>query len=170
MYKFKMNKCLALLVLTSPLFLAIPAQAEPPVAAASKIEYIQPTLAHEDIGTVKIVVALTSDYPEVAGMKLRNIKNALDDAQQLHGNLQVKVVLYAKGVALLANPLAKTRKTIDTLRSHGVQFVVCNNSLKEQDIDFHRLYGVTEKDIVPSGFLEVAWLQQHKGYVSDSAN
>jgi hypothetical protein len=42
--------------------------------------------------------------------------------------------------------------------------------LLHMDIDYRTLPGVTVADIVPSGFLEVAWLQQAQGYSVDPMN
>jgi intracellular sulfur oxidation DsrE/DsrF family protein len=64
---------------------------------------------------------------------------------------------------------ADLREALDAVRAAGVQIELCNNSLRGQDLDFHALYGVREADIVPSGFLEVAWLQS-RGFVVDPSN
>ena len=71
------------------------------------------------------------------------------------------------GVAEPKRTAAAVRELIDALRGRGVHFVVCNNSMREQGVDFHKLYHVTDADIVPSGFLEVAFLQAHKHFVVD---
>ena len=55
----------------------------------------------------------------------------------------------------------KLKEAIDAARAAGVQFNVCNFSLKGMNQDWHALYGVRETDIVPSGFGEVAWLGNH---------
>jgi hypothetical protein len=132
--------------------------------------YVVPNIQHEDIQGVKIVVPLTTDSVDVLNMKLRNIKNSIAVAKEWHGDVQATVVLYSKGVQSLINPTQATKDSIDFLRSQGVKFKICNNSLKEQNLDFHTLYNVNEEDIVPGGFLEVAWLQQHKNFVVDPAN
>ena len=51
-----------------------------------------------------------------------------------------------------------------------MQFDVCDNTLREQGIDFHQLYHVLDRDIVPSGFAEVAYLQSKMHYVVDPIN
>ncbi len=40
-----------------------------------------------------------------------------------------------------------------------MRFLICANTLKERQIDWHSLYGVTQNDIVPSGAAELARLQ-----------
>ena len=150
----------------------VSAEAAPaaPAEAARESAYVKPKITHEPYGEVKLVVALTSDDKGIQGMKLRNIANSLKAADAWHGKFTVKMVLYAKGLTLLKNPDDATRKQLDMLRSRGVQFEVCDNSLVEQGVDFHALYNVTDADIVPSGFAEVAYLQARKHYVVDPAN
>lgn len=148
--------------------------ADAPVAAApaaeTRSEYVKPNVKHDSFGKLNIVVPLTSDDKGIQGMKLRNITNGLKAADAWKGKMNVAVVLYAKGVTLLKNPDEQIQKKIDELKGMGVQFKVCDNTLREQGIDFHNLYHVTEADIVPSGFAEVAYLQARKHYVVDPVN
>lgn len=132
--------------------------------------YVKPHIVHAKYGLIRLVVPLTTDDRKVQGKKLRNIQNGLDAVRNWGGRFQVKVVLYAKGLTLLEHPTPSFRTQIDKLRSQGVRFEICNNSLREQNVDFHRLYGVTDTDIVPSGFAEVVYLQQKRGYSVDPVN
>ena len=155
-------------VVGAALCVATPAFADGAAAMATTASaYVKPHFTHEKYGTLKIVVPLTSDVPAVRGMKMRNIANTIKALDTWGGKMDVKIVMYAKGLAWLAHPDDKEKATIDMLRAHGVQFVVCNNTLAEQGIDFHTLYGVKDADIVPSGFAEVAFLQQRKHFVVD---
>ena len=147
---------------------AAPAAAAP--AAVKHSDYVKPDIKHAPYGIVKIVVPVTTDDKGMQGMKLRNIANSLKAAAQWKGKMEITVVLYAKGLTLLKNPDEKTQKMLDELEHKGVRVEVCNNSLLEQGIDFHTLYHVTDRDIVPSGFAEVAYLQAKKHYVVDPVN
>lgn len=144
-----------------------PAFADPPQPASA---YVAPNMEHAPYGTLKIVTPLTTDDKLVQKMKLRNLANALKAADAWHGTATIKVVLYAKGVSLLKDPDDATRQQLDELRGRGVQFLVCNNTLREQGIDFRALYNVVDADIVPSGFLEIAYLQTAQHYVVDPMN
>lgn len=149
---------------------AVPAAAAPAVAPAAEAkpsEYVKPNMKHESYGTLNIVVPITSDDKGIQGMKLRNIGNALKAAEAWKGKINVAIVLYAKGLTLIKNPDDKTQKQLDELAKNGVRVKVCNNSMLEQGIDFHKLYHVTDADIVPSGFAEVAYLQAKKHFVVD---
>ncbi len=134
-----------------------------------KSEYVKPNIKHAHMGRINIVVPLTTNDAKIQGMKMRNIRNGLNAAKDWHGKLNVTVVMYAKGVSFVKNPDDATKKMIDSLKKEGVRFVVCNNSLREQGLNYHKLYEVTDADVVPSGFLEVAYLQAHKHYVVDPA-
>ena len=171
------QKKLALAFIASSLaalFVPVASAADAPVAAApaaeTRSEYVKPNVKHDSFGKLNIVVPLTSDDKGIQGMKLRNITNGLKAADAWKGKMNVAVVLYAKGVTLLKNPDEQIQKKIDELKGMGVQFKVCDNTLREQGIDFHNLYHVTEADIVPSGFAEVAYLQARKHYVVDPVN
>lgn len=159
-----------LTVLSVPAAFAADAPAAAAPAAEVKSEYVKPNVKHDAFGKLNIVVPLTSDDKGIQGMKLRNITNGLKAADAWKGKMNVAVVLYAKGVTLLKNPDEQVQKKIDELKGMGVQFKVCDNTLREQGIDFHNLYHVTEADIVPSGFAEVAYLQARKHYVVDPVN
>ncbi|OIR03293.1 DsrE/DsrF-like family protein [mine drainage metagenome] len=150
-----------------------PAVSAPVVAAvaeAKSSEYVKPDIKHGSYGKVNIVVPLTSDDKGIQGMKLRNIANGLKAVESWKGKLNVTVVLYAKGVTLLKNPDEQIQKKLDDLKKEGVQIKVCDNTLREQGIDFHNLYHVSDADIVPSGFAEVAYLQAKKHFVVDPVN
>lgn len=164
----------SVLLLSAALCVAAPVfadEATPTVAAATVAApvsaYVKPNIKHASYGDLKMVVPLTNDM--VVPMKLRNIANALKATEAWGGKLDVKVVMYAKGLAWLKTPTAEQKSQLDMLRAHGVEFVVCNNTLAEQGIDYHSLYGVQEADIVPSGFAEVAFLQARKHFVVDPA-
>lgn len=166
------KKLLLALIASSFTFLAMPvafADDAAPVEAKPS-EYIKPNVKHGPFGKLNIVVPLTTDNKAIQGMKLRNITNGLKAAEAWNGKMDVAVVLYAKGVTLLKSPDEQTQKQLDELKKQGVQIKVCDNSLREQGIDFHNLYHVTEADIVPSGFAEVAYLQAKKHYVVDPVN
>jgi len=64
-----------------------------------------------------------------------------------------------------ANATEEMTAKIDTLKSDGVSFHVCANTVNGRKVDIERdLYDVTKTDIVPSGVAEVAKLQA-MGYV-----
>lgn len=103
---------------------------------------------------------------------LYNLQNQIDAAG---GNIQLLVVLHGAGLSLLLDPEALSHTVdmrrangnqvmtarIDTLRDHGVRFLVAGNSARRHHIDpLEDLHGVDPEDIVPSAFGELARLQK----------
>ena len=116
------------------------------------------------------VAKVTSGDSSVWMFRLRNVGNGVKIPSGMGGSVQAKVVLYGGGVKMLVQPVdAKVKEAIDAARAAGVQFNVCNESLKGMNQDWHELYGVKETDVVPSGFAEVGWLASH-GWAVDPAN
>ena len=140
-----------------------------PVMAADGQTYVAPSLKHPAYGDTKIVVPITSTDQNVWKMKLGNIMNAQAAVESYGGKLTVKVVSYSGGVKLLQQKDNEIAEMVDALRKSGVQFLVCNQTLKRMDMDYHALNNVKDEDVVPAGFLEVGWLQtQH--FVADPIN
>ena len=133
-------------------------------------DYVEPVLTHASYGAIKVVVPVTTGEAALWAFKLRNVSNGLSMAKALQGDLQARVVLYGSGIHMLSQPIdPKLKEAIDALRAQGVQFVLCNITLKGMNLDWHTLYGVQESDLVPSGFLEVGWLAAH-GWGVDPSN
>lgn len=90
---------------------------------------------------------------------LNTIRNHIEAVGKEH--LEIRVVDHGGGLELFQ--LATTDKDLasrlDRLREEGVRFLVCANTLKERQIDWHGLYGVKQDDIVLSGAAELARLQ-----------
>ncbi|MBC3871556.1 DsrE family protein [Undibacterium oligocarboniphilum] len=136
---------------------------------ASADSYVEPKITHATYGDVNIVVPVTSGDSSVWQLKLANIQNAMNAAQQFGGHLSVKVVNYGPGLELLAQKNNGIAKAVNDLRARGVQFLVCDQTLKRMNLDFHTLNGVSDTDVVPAGFLEVGWLQTQQ-YKVDPMN
>lgn len=105
---------------------------------------------------------------------LRNIQNHINAVGA--ENLDLKVVLHGNGVALLlepdglegtkmkeANATEEMQAKISGLKSQGVSFNICANTLKGRKVDTSYLYDFSEADVVPSGVAELAHLQS-QGY------
>ena len=128
--------------------------------------------ANERYGKQKVVYHINYDNPAMQAGALRNIQNHINAVGA--ENLDLKVVLHGNGLALLLEPdsLEKLKKfkhanaddtmtaKIDGLKSQGIEFNVCENTVRGRKVDVETdLYNVDEKDIVPSGVAEVARLQ-----------
>jgi intracellular sulfur oxidation DsrE/DsrF family protein len=132
--------------------------------------YVEPSFTHPAYGDLKIVVPVSAADLSLWKFKMANIENSIRAVGRWGGKADIKVVLYGSALDLLRSDDAAVRTMVSQLRAEGVRILVCNNSLRHMDIDYHTLAGVSVADIVPSGFLEVAWLQQAQGYSVDPVN
>ena len=120
----------------------------------------------------KVVYHINYDNPKMQAGALRNIQNHINAVGA--ENLEMRVVLHGNGLSLLLEPdsLAKLNKfkyananeqmtaKVDGLKSQGVKFNVCANTIKGRKVDLESdLYDVGKSDIVPSGVAELAKLQ-----------
>ncbi len=112
---------------------------------------------------IKVVYHINEGVQK-APLVLRNIRNELD----AEPNTKIVVVAHGQGVDFLLDG-AKDKNgnpfdaTVDTLESRGVEFRVCNNTLKSRHIDPKLV--IPEAKIVPSGVAEIARLESKEGYV-----
>lgn len=128
--------------------------------------------ANERYGKQKVVYHINYDNPKQQSGALRNVQNHINAVGA--ENLDLKIVLHGNGLAMLLEPdaLAKLPKfkhanadeamtaKIDNLKSQGVAFNVCDNTVRGRKVNVDTdLYNVDKKDIVPSGVAEVARLQ-----------
>lgn len=127
-------------------------------------DYVKPHIEHAKMCHMKAVIPITTDNPKIDHIKLMTMSNMVEGAKMWGGSIELRAILYSDGVDLLVKPSAELKKTIDQLRAQGVKFYVCNNTLRGKDLDYHSLYGVDEAYIVPSGALEVIYLQQCSGF------
>ena len=96
---------------------------------------------------------------------MRNAQNHINALGP--GNHEIRFVLHGNGVELLrkvAQESPDAANRIDSLRSQGVNFNICANTLKGRKIALEDLHFAEQADIVPSGVAEIGKLQQ-EGFV-----
>lgn len=98
-----------------------------------------------------------------ARVAMNNVNNHLNAAP----DAKIVVVTHGKGIDFLLND-AKDDKgeyaaTIAGLKGKGVDFRVCNNTLKARKLGADAV--VPEATVVPSGVAEIGKLQAQEGYV-----
>ena len=101
---------------------------------------------------------------EQATKGLRNIKNHLDTDPKA----KIVVVAHAQGVNFLLEGAQNATGNpfnipVEELEARGVEFRVCEITLKSNKIDPKKLLPQTK--LVPSGVVEVARLQAKEGFV-----
>ena len=120
----------------------------------------------------KVVYHINGDNPKQHAGALRNIQNHINAVGA--ENLDLRVVMHGNGVSMVLLPeaLAEVPKfkgasaddqmqaKIDGLKSQGVAFKICANTLKGRKVSYEdHLHDVEKSDIVPSGVAELAHLQ-----------
>lgn len=114
------------------------------------------------VGPDKVVYHV-NDTPAQAANALRNINNHLE----VNPKAKIVVVTHAQGVDFLFDG-AKDRNgnpynvAIEELKSRGVQFDICEITLRNRKIEKSRF--IPEATFVPSGVAEITRLQQREGY------
>ncbi|MBU1265539.1 MAG: DsrE family protein [Gammaproteobacteria bacterium] len=98
-----------------------------------------------------------------ARVAMNNVNNHLNAAP----DAKIVVVTHGKGIDFLLND-AKDDKgeyapVVSALKAKGVDFRVCNNTLKSRKLDASAVN--MEATIVPSGVAEIGKLQAQEGYV-----
>jgi intracellular sulfur oxidation DsrE/DsrF family protein len=92
---------------------------------------------------------------------MRNAQNHINALGK--DNYEIQFVLHGNGIELLrtvATNNSDAAGRIDSLRSQGVEFKICANTLKGRKIALDDLYFADESDVVPSGVAEIGKLQQ----------
>jgi hypothetical protein len=111
---------------------------------------------------VKIVYHFDAGF-EQATKGLRNIKNHLD----VEPKTKIVVVAHAQGVNFLLDGAVNTTGNpynipVEELAARGVEFRVCEITLKSNKIDPKKLLPQTK--LVPSGVVEIGKLQAKEGF------
>ena len=111
---------------------------------------------------IKVVYHFDSGF-EQATKGLRNIKNHLD----IDPTTKIVVVAHAQGVQFLLDGAANATGNpynipVEELAGRGVEFRVCEITLKSNKIDPKKLLPQTK--LVPSGVMEIGRLQAREGF------
>ena len=112
---------------------------------------------------IKIIYHFDSGF-EQATKGIRNIKNHLD----VDPTTKIVVVAHAQGVQFLLDGAANATGNpfnipVEELAARGVEFRVCEITLKSNKIDPKKLLPQTK--LVPSGVVEIGRLQAREGFV-----
>ena len=131
-------------------------------AAAVALVSLAVSAAPSD-GPIKVIYHLDSGL-EQATKGLRNIKNHLD----VDPGTKIVVVAHAQGVQFLLDGAVNATGNpfnipVEELAARGVEFRVCEITLKSNKIDPKKLLPQTK--LVPSGVVEIGKLQAKEGFV-----
>lgn len=133
-------------------------------AAAATLCLTSPALAGDGNADAVENVAYHVNDSKDAMAAMRNAQNHLNASPKAH----IVFVTHSKGIDFLLEGAADDKgnpydQTVQALKAKGVEFRVCNNTLKSRKIDPKTV--VPEASIVPSGVAELGKLQAQAGYV-----
>lgn len=132
--------------------------------AAALLIAATPALAGDgNADAVERVVYHVNDSAN-AGAAMQNINNHLNASPKA----EIVVVTHGKGIDFLLEGTQDAQGNpydarVQALKAKGVEFAVCNNTLKSRKINPKTV--LPEAKIVPSGVAEVGKLQAKAGYV-----
>ena len=106
---------------------------------------------------LKVVFQLTTADTLSQKALIKQLNNFLKAAP----NAQLEVVCHNNGITFLQSNVTKQAEGIKALAARGVDFVACENTLRERKIDKKDL--LTEIRYVPAGVVEIV-LKQDKGW------
>jgi len=113
-----------------------------------------PSAQELDLVEHRIVIQFTSADTAVHKMLLRQLGNILNAAP----NSTVEVVCHGPGISILQTSKAAFPDKVADYHNKGIQFVACENTLKEKKIDKADI--MPEATFVPAGIIEIVKKQE----------
>lgn len=105
---------------------------------------------------LKVVFQLTSDDTLLQKSLVRQLNNFLTAAPRA----RLEVVCHNNGISFLQTAVTRQAEKIKELKARGVDFVACENTLRERKIKREELVG--ECRTVPAGVVEIVLKQKKK--------
>ena len=141
---------IAVAIALAPVIAVAPCLAETPASTAAPYYVFQRVVSQNDGG-----------WPDNHAYFARLLRHIGAHIAATDGKVEIRVVNFAAGVTLFQ--MAKTdddlRAQIDGLRTKGIKFLICRNTMAGMGLKPEDLYGVQPEDVVPSGVAEIARLQ-----------
>lgn len=105
---------------------------------------------------LKVVFQLTSNDTLLQKSLVRQLNNFLTAAPRA----RLEVVCHNNGISFLQTAVTRQAEKIKELKARGVDFVACENTLRERKIKREELVG--ECRTVPAGVVEIVLKQKKK--------
>lgn len=126
---------------------------------ASVVISAQNTAASTVVTNKKLKVVFQLTTSDTLGQKalVRQCTNFLNAAP----NATIEVVCHSNGITFLQTAMTKQAEKINELKARGIDFVACENTMRERKIKREELMSACRT--VPSGVVEIV-LKQEKGW------
>lgn len=114
--------------------------------------------------TISTIYAQGNDHKVVFqftladSMQQKAFSNQLKNLRKHWPDAQVEVVAYNQGIDFLMTKRTRHHDIIAELKSKGVRFVVCQNTMNQRNIKSEEL--IPEAEIVPAGIAEIVEKQE----------
>lgn len=112
----------------------------------------------QDMKKHKVILQLTD---AVDTLQQHAITRQIENLLAIWPKAQIEVVAYNEGIGYLTSKASKSAKKIAELKSKGVDFAVCANTMARKKIKAEDL--LPHARVVPSGIAELV-LKQEKGW------
>lgn len=124
-----------------------------------RADYVDPgaEITQQRYARQKVVYELNSTDINKQKSIFKNIVNH----KEATDGLDLVVLVHGEAVRLFYSE--DFRPLIDKANSLGVTFKVCNNSIRDRNLDYTRMHGVTKANLVRAGLPELVVLQA-QGY------
>jgi uncharacterized protein len=124
---------------------------------AIAMAFAQPNKRNGDAPMIQAVIHVNFEDAERQGHGLKNLANILKESP----DAKLITVCHGGGIKLLVQGETQHAKQISELMDKGVQFVACENTLKDKNIALEKL--LSGVSTVASGAVEVIQ-RQHAGF------
>lgn len=114
------------------------------------------------------VIALTSkkekqhrivfQFTNADTMQQKAFTKQLQNITDYWPNVKIEVVVYNKGLEYLMTDFSKHIKEIEALKAKGVNFVVCENTMKQRKIEKSKF--IQSATYIPAGIIEIVEKQE----------
>lgn len=124
------------------------------VAQKTKQSALKNTSAAKTSNQHKVVIQLTSEDSLVHKSLMKQLNNILTAAP----DTKIEVVCHGPGINMLVIDKTTVHDKIQQMKSKGVVFMACENTLKERNIPKEKI--ISEAGFVPSALVEIITKQE----------
>ena len=124
------------------------------VAQKTKQSALKNTSAAKTSNQHKVVIQLTSEDSLVHKSLMKQLNNILTAAP----DTKIEVVCHGPGISMLVIDKTTVHDKIQQMKSKGVVFMACENTLKERNIPKEKI--ISEAGFVPSALVEIITKQE----------
>ncbi len=124
------------------------------VAQKTKQSALKNTSAAKTSNQHKVVIQLTSEDSLVHKSLMKQLNNILTAAP----DTKIEVVCHGPGISMLVIDKTTVHDKIQQMKSKGVVFMACENTLRERNIPKEKI--ISEAGFVPSALVEIITKQE----------